>query len=305
MQIRYGYEIVVEVTAPTAFVALLDLHPDEHAHILEEAPLAVMTANGPLPHGAITLAQDRMGNVLRRFTLPAGISTLRSMGFVQNSGEPDVQNFDARATAPADLSASVLPFMAGSRYCETDRLGPLAWQLFGHLQPGWPMVQAIVDHVHARIRFDYQQARASRTALEANDEQVGVCRDYAHLSIAFCRAMNLPARYCTGYLGDIGVPADPNPMDFSAWFEVYLNGKWYAFDARHNRPRIGRLLMARGLDASDTAILTSFGPHLLRQFTIFTDEVQADAPMKGVVAPMNGVFAQALPPPMPPLHAVA
>jgi transglutaminase-like putative cysteine protease len=152
-----------------------------------------------------------------------------------------------------------------------------AWARFGKTPLGWPRVQAICDFVHSHVRFGYQHARATRTAAEVAIERRGVCRDFAHLAITLCRCMNIPARYCTGYLGDIGVPPEPEPMDFSAWFEVYLAGRWYSFDARHNTPRIGRIVMARGRDAADVAISTTFGPNLLKRFVVHTDEVEPAA----------------------------
>jgi transglutaminase-like putative cysteine protease len=172
-----------------------------------------------------------------------------------------------------ELPDDVLVFLLGSRYCDTDHLSDVAWSLFGNIKPGWGRVQAICEYVHERITFGYAHARATRTGHEAHNERLGVCRDFAHLAVSFCRCMNIPARYCTGYLGDIGVPADPVPMDFSAWFEVYLGGRWYTFDARHNKPRIGRILIACGRDATDVALSTSFGPSTLIQFNVFTDEV--------------------------------
>ena len=177
--------------------------------------------------------------------------------------------------AVADLPADSLRFLLGSRYCETDKLSQIAWDLFGRTQPGWARVQAICDFVHNHIAFDYQNASSTRSAMEVYIERVGVCRDFAHLAVTFCRAMSIPARYCTGYLGDIGVPKDPAPMDFSAWFEVYLNNRWYAFDARHNRPRIGRILIGIGRDASDVPIMNSFAAHRLVEFTVVTDEITA------------------------------
>jgi transglutaminase-like putative cysteine protease len=171
----------------------------------------------------------------------------------------------------------VLVFLLGSRYCETDKLSDTAWSLFGSTPPGWPRVQAILEFVHNHIRFDYQVARSTRTAWEGYQEREGVCRDFAHLALTFCRCMNIPARYCTGYLGDIGVPLSPDPMDFSGWFEVYLGGRWYTADARHNVPRIGRVLMAVGRDATDVAISNSFGRAILTGFTVITDEVVVDA----------------------------
>jgi transglutaminase-like putative cysteine protease len=169
-------------------------------------------------------------------------------------------------------------YLLGSRYCETDRLSDVAWSLFGQFPKGWPLVQAICDYVHDRIAFGYQHASPIKTAWDAYAERRGVCRDFAHLAVTFCRCMNVPARYCAGYLGDIGVPPDPAPMDFSAWFEAYLGGRWYTFDARHNKPRIGRILMARGRDATDVAIVTSFGPCVLAGFRVFTEEITSADP---------------------------
>jgi transglutaminase-like putative cysteine protease len=172
-----------------------------------------------------------------------------------------------------DLPDEALVFLLGSRYCETDRLSEIAWSLFGKTPLGWSRVQAICDYVHQHIAFGYEHARATRTAWEAFCDRTGVCRDYAHLAVAFCRCMNIPARYCTGYLGDIGVPVSDEPMDFSAWFEAYVGGEWYTFDARNNIPRVGRVLIARGRDAADVAISTTFGPNTLSNFTVWTEEV--------------------------------
>ena len=195
-------------------------------------------------------------------------------------------NWSARQIEVQDLPNEVLPFLLGSRYCETDRLSNLAWSLFGGAQPGWARVQAIVDYVHDRIQFGYHHARPTRTAEEGHEERVGVCRDFAHLAVALCRAMNIPARYCTGYLGDIGIPPVDAPMDFSAWFEAYLEGGWYTFDARHNTPRIGRIVIARGRDAMDVAMTHTFGTAWMTEFEVMTDEL-TDTPLekgRGLVA---------------------
>jgi transglutaminase-like putative cysteine protease len=181
--------------------------------------------------------------------------------------------------AVEDLPAETLVFLLGSRYCETDRLTEKAWALFGQTPPGWPRVKAICDFVHGHIAFGYQHARATRTALEAFNERMGVCRDYTHLAIAFCRCMNIPARYCTGYLGDIGLPASPDPMDFSAWFEAYLGGRWHTFDPRNNIPRVGRVLIAQGRDAADVPLSNTFGPNVLKSFKVWTDEVRGQSEM--------------------------
>ena len=180
---------------------------------------------------------------------------------------------DAEQHAIERLPPEVLVYLLGSRYCETDRLSDMAWSLFGSGPKGWPLVQTIVDYAHERITFGYQYARSTKTAFEAHQERQGVCRDFAHLAVTLCRCMNVPARYATGYLGDIGVPPVDDPMDFSAWFEVFLGGRWYTFDARHNKPRIGRIVMARGRDATDVAIVTSFGNCVLSGFKVITDEV--------------------------------
>jgi transglutaminase-like putative cysteine protease len=219
--------------------------------------------------------RDGFGNLCTRLLAPPGQVRLAASGIVKDHGEPDAINEDARQHAIEDLPDDALVFLLASRYCDGDRLSDTAWSLFGRTSPGWPRVQAIVDYVHNHIAFGYEHARSTRTALDAYQERIGVCRDFAHLAIAFCRAMNIPARYCTGYLGDIGVPPCDLPMDFSAWFEVYLSGTWHTFDARHNAPRIGRIPVAYGRDAADVAISTTFGPNTLTGFTVLTEEIVA------------------------------
>ncbi len=216
---------------------------------------------------------DSFGNTCTRITAPAGRTTISTEFIIYDSGVPDHVPFDAHQHDIRDLPDDVLTFLLGSRYCETDKLSDIAWNLFGQTAPGWPRVQAILDFVHDRIRFDYQLADRTRSAFEGYTDGVGVCRDFAHLALTFCRCMNIPARYCTGYLGDIGVPQTPEPMDFSGWFEVYLGGHWYTADARHNAQRIGRILMAVGRDATDVAISTQFGPAILSHFTVVTEEL--------------------------------
>jgi transglutaminase-like putative cysteine protease len=218
---------------------------------------------------------DSFGNHCSRVFAPAGKVIFRSDAVVEDTGEPDPQVPDAPQLDVQDLPREALPFLLGSRYCEVDsELNDFAWNRFSTSPPGWPRVQAICNFVHGHIRFDYQKARRDRTARDAFHEGVGVCRDFMHLAITLCRCMNIPARYATGYLGDIGVPPAPFPMDFSAWFEAYLGGKWYAFDPRHNEPRIGRVLMARGRDAADVALTTTFGQNHLAEFKVWTDEVK-------------------------------
>jgi transglutaminase-like putative cysteine protease len=222
---------------------------------------------------------DMFGNTCTRIVAPAGLIEIRNEFLISDSGLPDEVAPDARQLDVAELPDDVLVYLLGSRYCDTQKLSDLAWSLFGNVKPGWQRVQAICDYAHQRISFGYHHARCDRTASEGHEERVGVCRDFAHLAVTLCRCMNIPARYCTGYLGDIGVPVDPAPMDFSAWFEVYLDGRWYTFDARHNHPRIGRIVMARGRDAADVAISTTFGVAELVRFAVITEEV-ASAPAR-------------------------
>jgi transglutaminase-like putative cysteine protease len=221
--------------------------------------------------------RDHFGNWCNRLLAPAGSLSVSADTTIRDSGREDPATPPAPQHGVENLPSETLLYLLGSRYCETDRLVQTAWDLFEHTLPGWQRVQAICDFVHAHIHFGYENARATRTALEAFNERVGVCRDYAHLAISLCRCMNIPARYCTGYLGDIGVPPAAAPMDFSAWFEAYLGGQWHAFDPRNHIPRIGRVLIAQGRDAADVAISTAFGSHELRSFQIWTDEVAEPA----------------------------
>lgn len=268
MRIRAGFEIIYECPAPTPLLLMLNVRPEREADL--ETPDTVYIDNS----AQIDSYLDGFGNRCSRVVLPAGRSVLSADFIIRDSGAPEPTLLDAQASKVEDLPPDVLVFLLGSRYCETDTLSDLAWSLFGETPPGWSRVQAIVDYTHQRIEFGYAHARATKSAWQANQEQRGVCRDFAHLAITLCRCMNIPARYCTGYLGDIGVPPVDAPMDFSAWFEVYLDGGWRTFDARHNTPRIGRILMARGRDATDAAITTSFGPALLQSFIVRTDQLQ-------------------------------
>jgi transglutaminase-like putative cysteine protease len=219
--------------------------------------------------------RDVFGNLCSRVVVEPGLTTFTSDFLIRDGGLPDPVAADAVQHPIEDLPDDVLAYLLASRYCEVDQLMQTAWNLFGSTPPGWLRVQAIVDYVHQHIRFGYSHARPTKTAFEAHAEQHGVCRDFAHLAIALCRCMNIPARYCTGYLGDIGIEPNDAPMDFSAWFQVYLGGVWHTFDARHNRPRIGRILVAVGRDATDVAISTAFGTALLTQFKVLTEEVDS------------------------------
>jgi transglutaminase-like putative cysteine protease len=226
-----------------------------------------------MPAVPLTAYRYLFGNWCSRLLAPQGRLLLRADVQLRDSGRSDAVNWNAVQTPVERLPQDTLVFLLGSRYCETDQLNDIAWSHFGNGPTGWARVQAICDFVHQHIEFGYQHARRTRTAWEAYQERTGVCRDYAHLAIAFCRCMNIPARYCTGYLGDIRIPAVPGPMDFTGWFEAWLGDRWYTFDARNNTPRIGRVLMARGRDACDVALVSSFGPHTLQRFTVWADEV--------------------------------
>jgi transglutaminase-like putative cysteine protease len=264
MKIRVGFEFTYEFVAPTPMVLMLNVHPSRVADLIKPDQLCTT------PMLPLTRYADAFGNLCTRLTAPKGELQISTDALVSDSGLPDVVEPAARQHEVAELPHDTLVFLLGSRYCETERLMNEAWSLFGKTPKGWPRVQAICDFVQAHVRFGYQHARATRTAAEVAIERRGVCRDFAHLAVTLCRCMNIPARYCTGYLGDIGVPPEPDPMDFSAWFEVYLGGRWLTFDARHNTPRIGRIVMARGRDAADVAISTTFGPNTLVSFKVWT-----------------------------------
>ena len=268
MLIRWGYDISFSTPQPVAIVAMLNVHASRE-HDLREPDLLRVEPEVPTERYL-----DRFGNTCTRFLAPAGTVRLWNSTLIEDSGEADPVSPEAQQHRVEELPVDNLVFLLNSRYCEVDRLSNVAVELFGLCERGWPCVQAIVDWVHSHVEFGYQHARPTKTALDVYHERLGVCRDFQHLAVTFCRCMNIPARYATGYLGDIGVPFSPAPMDFSAWFEVYLGGKWWAFDARHNMPRIGRILMGTGRDASDVAITTSFGLAGLVNFSVVTDEVK-------------------------------
>jgi transglutaminase-like putative cysteine protease len=267
MLIRLGYDIRFDIPAPVSIVALLNVHPSRR-HDLRE-PDRLRTE----PEVPVEEYRDMFGNFATRFVAPAGSIRLLNSTLIEDSGQPDPICPDAAEVPVANLPPETLRYLMSSRFCEVDLLSPIAVELFGDAPRGWGRVAAICSWVNSKVTFNYAQARSTRTALDVFTERVGVCRDFQHLAITFCRAMNIPARYTAGYLGDIGVPVSPSPMDFSAWFEAYLGGRWWTFDARHNRSRIGRVLLATGLDATDIAITTSFGSARLTHFHVVTDEI--------------------------------
>lgn len=266
MLIRYGYEITLTCEQPTALVCLLSVHEDRAPKF--RVPETVSTT----PAVRTSSYHDLFGNRCLRLVAPRGDLTIKGDATIEDDGLRDRVMPAAREVPVPDLPDECLVYLMGSRYCETDRLSQVAWDNFGTITPGWRRVQAICDFVHDHIRFDYMQARSTRTAHETFHERVGVCRDFAHLALTLCRCLNIPARYVNGHLGDIGVPV-VDPMDFSAWIEVYLDGEWYTFDPRNNAPRIGRIVVARGRDAADIPLINSFGPHILKSFRVWTYEV--------------------------------
>ena len=267
MKIRAGFHLGYECQQATPMLLVLNIHRSRRVDLLTEQ---VLSFDRPIEAWSYT---DVFGNACSRIVAPPGLTTISTSFEIYDDGLPDPIPADAVQHDISHLPDDVLVYLLGSRYCDTDRLADFAWKTFSNTPFGWPRVQAILDFAHNRITFDYMKADPLRTAFGGFTDRIGVCRDFAHLAITLCRCMNIPARYCTGYLGDIGVPPDLNPMDFSAWFEVYLSGRWYTVDARHNKPRIGRILMATGRDATDVALSTAFGPADLKRFDVITDEV--------------------------------
>ncbi|MFC5355348.1 transglutaminase-like domain-containing protein [Azospirillum himalayense] len=267
MRIRLGCELSYDIPGPTPMIVMLNVHHSRVASL--ERPDHLVTTP-PVPIGSY---RDSFGNWCCRLVAPPGRFTLGTDGIIQDAGQPDPVEPGATQCDVEALPSDTLLFLLGSRYCETDLLSEEAWRLFGGTPPGWPRVQAICDFVHRHVVFGYEHSRATRTAAETYAEQRGVCRDYTHLAITFCRCLNIPARYCTGYVSDIGLPPPYAPMDFAAWMEVYLGGRWWGFDPRNNAPRIGRVLIAQGRDAADVPLTHTFGPNKLVGFRVWTDEV--------------------------------
>jgi transglutaminase-like putative cysteine protease len=267
MQIRLGYDIELGFSQPTPVIGVLNIHPDRRKDLLEPDEVHIS------PSVQKQEFFDSFGNRCTRFLAPAGILRLCNSTLIEDSGQPDATPLNEPQLPVQLLPVNVLRYLLASRYCEVDRLSDMAWGLFGGVPEGWPRVQAILDYTHSNVTFGYNYARPTKTALDVTQEKQGVCRDFQHLAISLCRAMHIPARYATGYLGDIRVRPVPAPMDFSAWFEVYLFERWWTCDARHNTPRVGRVLMATGRDAADVALTTTFGSSLLRKFEVISYEV--------------------------------
>jgi transglutaminase-like putative cysteine protease len=267
MRIRLGYELVYSCPQPTPMILMLHVHPSRVADLVR--PDQMITQ----PHLPLETYSDTFGNTCTRLVAPPGETRITADGLIEDNGLPEPEFLDAQGHPVEQLPHDTLVYLLGSRYCETQRLMNDAWSLFGHTTPGWSRVQAVCDFVHQHLEFGYHFARSTKTAFEAYCERQGVCRDFAHLAITLLRCLNIPARYCTGYLGDIGVPPPDAPMDFAGWLEAYVGGTWHTFDPRNNQRRIGRILIARGRDAADVAISTAFGPNLLEVFKVWTDEV--------------------------------
>jgi len=273
MLIRLGYDLRFELPQPTPMILNLNVHYSRSGDLVESDRIITEPAT------PMAMYRDGAGNWCTRIVAPAGAFRITANGLIRDSGLAEPTFAQAVEHPVESLPADTLVYLLASRYCETELLAPAAWNLFGAVPPGWGRVQAVCDYVHDLIAFDYQAARPTKTAWEVFNERRGVCRDYAHLAIAFCRCLNIPARYCTGYLGDIGVAPLPGPMDFAGWFEAYLGGSWHSFDPRNNARRIGRILIARGRDAVDVAMTMTFGPNLLSGFTVWTaEEENATAP---------------------------
>lgn len=289
MLIRAGFEITLTCGKDVPLLCALSPYPGLVSPVLGDG------AVHSRPRLPLATYADAFGNRITRVTAPGGRLVLTSDFVVQHSGETDPVVPGAQQHPIEELPPEVLRYLVASRYCELDLLGAEAWARFGPIEGGWARVQAVCDFVHRHITFGYQHGRPTKTALDAFREGNGVCRDFAQLSIALCRALNIPARYASGYLGDIGVPYG-GPMDFCAWFEVWLGGRWYTFDARYNIPRIGRIVMVRGLDAADVSMITSYGAHRIERFEVWCDEVPSHLGIDDLrgqlrVAPVEAVAA--------------
>jgi transglutaminase-like putative cysteine protease len=280
VKISFGYELVYSSPQPVPMIMMLHAQPNRAQELLVPDHMLVE------PNVPLSIYRDAFGNTCTRLESPGGRIRMTASGIARDSGVPEAEAWDAQEHPISSLPTDTLMYLLGSRYCETESLMADAWRLFGHLPPGWSRVQAICDFANQHVTFGYHYARPSKTAWEAYSEKQGVCRDFAHLAITLCRCLNIPARYCTGYLGDIGVPVADSPMDFAGWMEAYIGGSWHTFDPRNNTRRIGRILIARGRDAADVAISTTFGPNYLESFRVWTDEISESA-QTGSAAPSS------------------
>lgn len=269
MRLNVGYEFRYDFPQPTPCILTLNIHSSRVSD-LEFPDHIVVTPSTP-----VTGYRDGFGNWCSRIVAPAGRVRISTSAIIGDTGKPEASALNARQVPVEYLPDAALEFLLPSRYCESDRFLDLSWELFGNASPGAGRVQSICDYVHGHIAFDYEDADPARTAFGAYEKGSGVCRDYAHLAIAFCRSLNIPARYCTGYLSDVGTPPPFPPGDFAAWFEAYLDGGWHTFDPRNNSPRVGRILIAQGRDAADVAMVTTFGPNTLESFKVWNDEIQS------------------------------
>lgn len=265
MMIKGGFNLGFACAEPTSMILTVHVRPERQKDFIQPE---LVTFYPDIPHSNYL---DAFGNKCTRLVAPPGHLSIWNRFVIAESGLPEKLPYDAYQHNVSELPEDTLCYLIGSRYCDTQVLMQQAWARFGHYWEGWGRVQAILDYVHDRLQFDYQAARSDRTASQAHEEKTGVCRDFAHLAITFCRCLNIPARYCTGYLGDIGIPANAAPMDFNAWVEIFMGGQWWTIDARHNKPRIGRILMGRGRDAADVAISTAFGSAVLTEFQVITE----------------------------------
>jgi transglutaminase-like putative cysteine protease len=266
MRIHFGYELVYSCLQPVPMILMLHVHPSRAQDLLRPDEMKIT------PPLAADTYRDVFGNICTRLVVPAGSIRITADALIEDSGLPEPEFMGAKEHPIEELPHDTLLYLLGSRYCETQHLMNDAWRLFGHKEPGWSRVQAVCDFANQHIAFGYHFARPTKTAQEAYRERQGVCRDFAHLAITLLRCLNIPARYCSGYLGDIGVPIADAPMDFAGWLEAYVGGAWHTFDPRNNQRRIGRILIARGRDAADVAISTAFGPNALEVFRVWTDE---------------------------------
>jgi len=271
IQLHLGCRLSFKLAAPTPMILLLNVHPSRMGDLDGPDRLTLTPPVATEPY------RDSFGNRCTRLVAPQGAFTVTTSATLRDSGRSDPVGRTAQQHAVQDLPAEALEFLLPSRYCESDLLSDFAWKRFEGTAPGWDRVQAICDFAHTHVAFGYEHSRPTRTAQEALNEGIGVCRDYTHLAIALCRSLNIPARYCTGYISDIGQPPPYAPMDFCAWMEVYLGGAWWVFDPRNNDTRYGRVLVARGRDAADVPLTHTFGAHELTEFKVWIDKIEAAA----------------------------